>query len=107
MSLRWTYRLNPDRFRCKERGCEAHNDRIYIDFKHKPSTLNNLGRGIISEFNLKGWLTCCCNDLILTFFNSITFHDLSFLISSAVVFIYVVDDNFMLINTMFFVRFIA
>ena len=78
------------------------NDRIYIGFKHRPATLNNLGRGVISEFNFKDWQAFCCNGLILKFFSSIMFNHLSFFFSLIVVCIYVVDHNFIFINTMFF-----
>ena len=44
-----------DRFYCKERRCEVHNDRIYVGFKHRLSILNDLGGDVISAFNLKDW----------------------------------------------------
>ena len=109
MSLRWTYKLSPDWFQCKEQRCEAYNDRICVDFKHRPSTLNNLGRCVFLEFNLKDWQTCCCNGLKLVSysFSSILFYHSSLFVSSIVVCIYAVDDNFIFTNTMFFVRFTA
>ena len=84
MSLKWIYGLSPDGFQCKERGCEDYNDKIYAGFKHMPSTLNNLGRGVISELAVLKYQN---------FFISIVFNNLSFF-SSIAICIYVVDDNF-------------
>ena len=45
--------INFDRFQCKERRCEVYNDRIYLDFKHRPSNHKSLSHGVTFKFNSK------------------------------------------------------